>query len=367
MTPEITERFIQCPPPGVKNPGVVSGQDLSGVHPFIIPIFLPHAGCPHRCVFCNQRIITRSKRNIPSSETIRREINSFLKYKGNRKKFVQIAFYGGNFLGLEKNDLKRLLQEAENFVSEGKVDSIRFSTRPDTISDEKLDILRSYTVSTVELGVQSMDEEVLKISKRGHTTLDTDNAAGLLREQNYEIGMQMMIGLPGDDETKALETARLIADLSPGFVRIYPTVVLADSLLARWYEDGKYTPLSLDTAVTLAKKLYLLFTASGIRVVRMGLQASEDFDRGTLILAGPYHPAFGHLVFSEIFLDMAVSRLETERAFRDVALIRVHPRNVSRIRGLKNRNIEILKKKFNLNTVQIIPDGGLEEDQLIIG
>ena len=367
MPPEITERFIQYPPPGVQNSGVVPGQDLPGVQPFIIPIFLPHAGCPHRCVFCNQRIITRSKRNVPSSETIRSEINSFLKYKGNRKKFVQIAFYGGNFLGLEKNDLKRLLQEAENFVSEGKVNSIRFSTRPDTINDEKLDILRSYAVSTVELGVQSMDEEVLEISNRGHTVSDTDKAAGLLKKHNYEIGMQMMIGLPGDDETKALETARRIADLSPDFVRIYPTVVLADSLLARWYEDGTYTPLSLDTAVSLVKKLYLLFTARRIRVVRMGLQASEDFDRGASILAGPYHPAFGHLVFSEILLDMAVSGLETEKAFHDVVLIRVHPRNVSRIRGLKNRNIEILKKKFNLNTVQIIPDHSLEEDQLIIG
>jgi len=290
-----------------------------------------------------------------------------LKYKGNRKKFVQIAFYGGNFLGLEKNDLKRLLQEAENFVSEGKVDSIRFSTRPDTISDEKLDILRSYTVFTVELGVQSMDEEVLEISKRGHTASDTNKATDLLKKQNYEIGMQMMIGLPGDDETKALETARRIADLSPDFVRIYPAVVLADSLLARWYEDGTYTPLPLDTAVTIVKKLYLLFTARSIRVVRMGLQASEDFDRGTLILAGPYHPAFGHLVFSEIFLDMAVSRLETKTAFRDVVLIRIHPRNVSRIRGLKNRNIAILKRKFNLNTVQIVPDYSLNEDQLVIG
>lgn len=367
MTPDITERLIPCPPSGARNPGVVSDQNLFGVQPFIIPIFLPHAGCPHRCVFCNQRIITRSKRNDLLPETIRSETNRFLKYKGNRKKLVQIAFYGGNFLGLENNDLKRLLQEAENFVSNGKVDSIRFSTRPDTITHEKLDILRNYTVSTVELGVQSMDEEVLEISKRGHTVSETELASDLLKKQNYEIGMQMMIGLPGDDETTALETARRIADLSPDFVRIYPTVVLADSLLARWYEDGTYTPLSLDTAVKIVKKLYLLFTATGIRVVRMGIQASEDFDRGTSILSGPYHPAFGHLVLSEIFLDMAVSRLETERDCHDVVSIRVHPRNVSRMRGLKNRNIEILKRKFNLSAVQIISDHCLEENQLIIG
>jgi histone acetyltransferase (RNA polymerase elongator complex component) len=339
---------------------------LPTARPLVIPIFLPHAGCPHRCVFCNQRIFNPSQKRIPSSWVIGEQIRTFLNYKRDQRDQTQIAFYGGNFLGLEKNDLLRLLGNAQSFISEGKVDSIRFSTRPDTIQDEKIDMLKGFTVSTVELGVQSMDEEVLKIAKRGHTAADTVKAAALLKKQNYEIGMQMMVGLPGDDESRALETARQIAKLSPDFVRIYPTVVLADSLLANWYKDGTYIPLPLDAAVTLVKKLYLLFAENSIRVVRMGLQASVDLDRGTSILAGPYHPAFGHLVFSEIYLDKAISGLETRKDGSNKIYIRIHPRNVSRLRGMKNRNIELLKRKFDLSAVQIIPDHNMDDDQLTI-
>jgi histone acetyltransferase (RNA polymerase elongator complex component) len=209
-----------------------------------------------------------------------------------------------------------------------------------------------------------MDNQVLAMANRGHTALDTEKAAALLKEQNYDVGMQMMVGLPGDDETKSLSTAQKIAWLSPDFVRIYPTVVLAHSRLAVWYRNGEYTPWSLSRCVSLVKKLYLFFKSKKIPVVRMGLQASEDLAKDTTVLAGPYHPAFGHMVHSEIFMDMAVSLLEVERGSCDKIIINVHPRSISKMRGLKNKNVERLKKKFHINSLEIIPDVSLAQDKL---
>jgi len=242
--------------------------------PFIIPIFIPHAGCPHQCAFCNQSAITSIERKIPSPEKLHKIVNDFLKYKGKDRNLVQIAFFGGNFLGLRAADIESLLHEAGKFVTAGSVNSLRFSTRPDTINNETLDILNPFPVSTIELGVQSMDDHVLAMSKRGHTSADTKKAVRLLKERNYEIGLQMMVGLPGDDETKAQLTGRQLADMSPDFVRIYPTVVLAGSLLAKWYQNGEYTPIPLEQCIILVKNLYLLFRENNIKVIRMGLQAS---------------------------------------------------------------------------------------------
>ena len=252
------------------------------------------------------------KQKIPSPEKFHQIVNNFLKYKGKDRDVIQIAFFGGNFLGLRAAHIQSLLHEAGKFVTAGKVDSLRFSTRPDTINNETLDILTTFPVSTIELGVQSMDDQVLAMSKRGHTSADTKKAVRLLKERSYEIGLQMMVGLPGDDKTKTQLTGQKIADLSPDFVRIYPTVVFPGSLLARWYDNGRYTPIPLEQCTTLVKKLYLLFRKNDIRVIRLGLQASENFEKDAKILAGPYHPAFGHLVFSQIFLDMVMSILNQE-------------------------------------------------------
>ena len=334
--------------------------------PFIIPVFLPNIGCPHQCAFCNQGAITGIKQKIPSPEKLHQIVNNFFKYKGKDRDLIQIAFFGGNFLGLRAAHIQSLLHEAGKFVAAGKVDSLRFSTRPDTINNETLDILTTFPVSTIELGVQSMDDQVLAMSKRGHTSADTTKAVRLLKKRNYEIGLQMMVGLPGDDKSKAQLTGQKIADMSPDFVRIYPTVVFPGSLLARWYEHGKYTPIPLEQCITLVKNLYLLFRKNDIKVIRMGLQASENFEKDAEILAGPYHPAFGHLVFSQIFLDMATAILESEVSARDEVWIKVHPRSISKMRGIKNKNIETLKRKYNIKSIKIIPDISLTEDSLIV-
>ena len=334
--------------------------------PFIIPVFLPHRGCPHRCIFCNQTAITSTKQNLLVSETLASWINEFLNYKRRKRHPVQIAFYGGNFLGLKTDDIKRLLAEATRFVTAGKVDGIRFSTRPDTIDHRRLDLIEPFPVTTIEVGVQSMDDQVLAAANRGHTAADTQKALALLKERTYEIGLQMMVGLPGDDETKALATGRRLAAFLPDFVRIYPTVVLANSALAECYQNGSYSPWTLDRCVTCVKNLYLLFCSQNIPVVRMGLQPSEDLAKDAAVLAGPYHPAFGHLVHSEIFLDTAMAAIRPAKSNRKTITLKVHPRSISKMRGLNNQNVEILKKEFKIESLQIVPDYALAENRLIV-
>ena len=297
---------------------------------------------------------------------LRFQIREFLKHKKENRKPVQIAFFGGNFLGLKTEEIKSLLDSAAEFVSAGQVDGIRLSTRPDTINERCLEMIKDYPVSTVELGVQSMDDQVLVLAGRGHSASDTIRAVEQLKERHFRIGLQMMVGLPGDDDTGALTTAQRIADLGPDFVRIYPTLVVANSRLAGWYENGDYTPLSLEKGVSLVKKIYLKFLKAGIDVIRMGLQASEDLEDGTIVLAGPYHPAFGHMVQSEIFLDKAIAEIESASSIKETLTIFVNPRCISRMRGLNNSNIKRLKEQFHFQSIEVVPDASIPEDSLMI-
>lgn len=336
------------------------------MRPFIIPVFLPQVGCPHQCAFCNQRLITGVQHSFLSPDQLRSLIDRFLQYKGTRRGVTQISFYGGNFLGLEKGYMIDLLQTASSYVLQGKVDSLRFSTRPDTVDDVRLDIIGKFPVKTVELGVQSMDDSVLMLSKRGHTARDTELAVERLKRKHYEIGLQMMVGLPGDDEKTSMETARRIASLFPDFVRIYPTLVIENSLLAMWYRQGRYSPLSLEQGISRVKHLYLLFSKHNIKVIRMGLQPTDDLSEKTAVLAGPYHPSFGHLVYSDIFLDMAISRLDSKPVSAESVTVRVHPRSISRFRGHKNRNIQILQARFHITALHIVADFSMSENALRI-
>jgi len=332
----------------------------------IIPIFIPHMGCPHRCIFCNQRAITGKTAQTPSPEQIQEEVNRFLKYGKDRPSTTQISFFGGSFLGLEKGTILSLLEAAMPFVRRKDVDSIRFSTRPDTISQESLSLLDRFPVSTVELGVQSMNDRILDAAGRGHRAASTVVAAGMLKEQDYQVGLQMMVGLPGDDDDGAMETARRIAALRPDFVRIYPTLVLKGSLLAGRLNDGSYHPMALESCVTLVKRLYLYFKLHDIPVVRMGLQASDGLTRAGDFIAGPYHPAFGHLVHGEIVFDAISSALDRMGKLPDPLTISAHPSMVSRVQGLNKRNIFLLKKIYDLEKIVLLQDIGIAKDHLIV-
>ena len=343
-----------------------NGQNLPKHRPFIIPIFLPHAGCPHQCVFCNQVSITGTKHVAVNQNEIRTHIRRFLKYKSQGRKPVELAFFGGNFLGLEPQDLKSCLAVAKEFISRGVIDGIRFSTRPDTIDARRLDMLDDLPVSMVELGVQSMDDQVLALAERGHNAADSIRAVQALKRRKLGVAIQMMVGLPGDTEARSLATAHRIVALEPDCVRIYPTVVVENSGLARWFNQGKYHPLPLETAVTLVKKIYLIFKKEDIAVIRMGLQATEDLDNGSLVLAGPHHPAFGHMVYSEIFYDRAVREIESAGFTSDRLSIYVYPGCISRMRGLGNSNIKKLKEQFGFYSIDVRPDDSLGNDELNI-
>lgn len=340
-------------------------SSIQQTRPLIIPIFIPHAGCPNRCVFCNQSSITGVDSAQPAIR-IREQVEKFLKYKDARRNFVQIAFFGGNFLGIDDHEMKRLLAEAAEFVKAGRADSIRFSTRPDTVDSRRLSIVGEFPVATIELGAQSMNDQVLSATQRGHTASDTEKAIQRLKAFNYEIGVQLMVGLPGDSPARLRASARRVARLKPDFVRIYPTVVLAGSRLANWYKSGRYQPLSLKKAVTEVKDIYRIFKAENIGIIRMGLQANEDLKKDSTILAGPYHAAFGHLVYSAIFLDMAMAALNGRNTTGGTVAFHVHPHSVSKMRGLANENINVVREKFKFKCVNVIPDASLGREELQI-
>ena len=343
----------------LRKPPAHDSTKKEGIRPFIIPIFIPHAGCPHQCTFCNQTSIVDRPEDKPSEKDISADISRFLSYQQPHHEAPQISFYGGTFLGIGEEWILKYLGVAEGFVSRGEAASIRFSTRPDTISPERLDLIQSFSVKTIELGLQSMDDTVLQLSQRGHTAHDSHRAVTLLNERGYKIILQMMIGLPGQDESSALETAQEIVGLRPNGVRIYPTIVLKNSRMETWYQEGTYEPLSLDAAVRQTKNLYAFFQDKQISVIRMGLQASESLDFDRAIIAGPYHPAFGHLVLSAIFFDKAECLLQGVGPGLDKLILRVHPRNESRMRGLKNRNIVQLERRFSINKIAIQLDSTL--------
>lgn len=337
------------------------------IHPLIVPVFIPHAGCPHRCVFCNQSAVTGCVDGLPTPARLRETVAAFLALSGRRRGQTQIAFYGGNFLGVAEEGLRPLLAEAAGFVRSGDAQGIRFSTRPDTVTARTLALIEAYPVHTVELGAQSMSAEVLAQSQRGHTAADTLDACRMLRERGYGVGLQLMVGLPGDNEERLMQTGRCVAGLKPDFVRIYPTLVLAGSRLEAHYRRGDYSPLPLAAAVGLTLKLYRLFRTHGIPVIRMGLQANAEFSAGASVLAGPYHPAFGHLVQCAAFLEAVRNALGSVDSAGAELSLRVHPRSISRMRGLRNATVGALQREYGFKRVRVCADSTLAEDEIGVG
>ncbi len=334
--------------------------------PFVVPVFLPHAGCPHRCVFCNQHSTTGQDEALPSLSAIRRTIREFLAHRKERARHTEISFYGGNFLGLAPELITLLLATAAGFVQEGQADGIRFSTRPDTIDAARLKLIARFPVTTVELGVQSMNDAVLQQSQRGHTAQSVREAVALLKTRPYRIGLQMMVGLPGDTPATALATARQIADLAPQFVRIYPTLVLRGSHLALRHFRGEYTPLPLEAAVALVADLYQIFHRHDIAVARMGLQAGPELSPDADLVAGPFHPAFGEMVQSALWLDAISRHLEKEGLQKGDVVLEAPARLLSQIKGQKDFNLLDLLQKHQLRSLEVRANPDLAEETVRI-
>ncbi|MBI5843141.1 MAG: radical SAM protein [Deltaproteobacteria bacterium] len=334
--------------------------------PFIAPVFLPQEGCPHRCIFCDQKGATGITQAPPLTPSgVREAVEGFLPFCGPDRGKIEIAFYGGNFLGLAPERAEELLAEAARYVSEGRADCIRLSTRPDTISGQSLDLCEKYPVAVIEVGVQSMDDAVLSACNRGHSADCARIAVQKIKARGIGVGVHLMVGLPGETADSLAATARAVAEMAPDFVRIHPTLVVSESPLEKIWRTGGYRTLSLEQAVARTLIVYEVMEGAGIKVARMGLftpqgQACES------ILAGPVHPAFGHLVQSESFRKKAAALLAAQNSRGQKPSFGVNPKSVSRFRGMNNDNVRRLCLEFGLLGMDVVPDPALELSELVL-
>lgn len=317
-----------------------------------ISIFVPHQGCPCACSFCNQKTIT-GKTFLPDAEYVDKTVKTALSKKGYD---YEIAFFGGSFTAIDRDYMLELLSAAYPYVKSGEVSGIRISTRPDCITEEILDLLKKYGVTSIELGAQSMDDEVLEANRRGHTAKDVLNASEMIKNAGFELGLQMMTGLYKDTAEKSVETAKKIIEIKPQTVRIYPTVVLKNTYLAELYLSDEYKPLNVDDSVELCAVLVPMFEKAGIRVIRLGLHSGSDIKEN--MLAGGFHDSFGELVKSRMMVNKI---LELPPADYQVF---VNQRSISKLKGNGKRNIYLLMERgYN---IKIITDNGLDVDELRI-
>jgi histone acetyltransferase (RNA polymerase elongator complex component) len=307
-------------------------------------------------VFCNQRHIT-GRNSPPEASFVPQIIKEYL-HAGAPNEPVQAAFYGGTFTALPIETQKSYLEEVQPFLQTGQIQTIRISTRPDSIEPVILSLLQAYHVTIVELGAQSMDDRVLALSGRGHTAVDTERAAILLKERGFIVGLQLMPGLPGDSADIFRETVDKVIRLKPDLVRLYPALVIKDTPMEELYRAGRYQPLSLEAAVEMCRGAFLAFKGAGIRVSRMGLQPTEELGKPGTILAGPFHPAFGQLVESSVLLDGMRDALRNRKEKAATAVLRVDPRDISTAIGQRRINIETLKKEFDLREIHIVAGNG---------
>ena len=318
---------------------------------YIIPIFVPHLGCPKDCVFCNQRSISGQQKMI-TTEEIKNTIDFYLNSFSNKKAYKEIAFFGGSFTGIDPQKQEEYLQTAYEYVKQKKVNSIRVSTRPDYIDKTVLKRLKKYKVKIIELGVQSANDYILKKSNRGHTFGDVKKASKLIRRLGFTLGVQMMVGIPESTKIDEIKTAKELIKLKPKMVRIYPVLVIKNTKLAKDYENGIYTPLSLEQAVETSKELLSLFNKKNVEVIRIGLQntntITDPSDEKSEVLAGPYHPAFRQLVEASLWYDKIVSKIKKLDVKVKEVEITANPVDINNIVGHHKQNTKNLKDFYNV-------------------
>lgn len=312
----------------------------------IIPIFVPHRGCPHDCIFCNQKKITGVSTDM-TSDDVRNIVEEYLATI-DKDAVVEIAFFGGSFTAIDIDIQKSLLSVAKEYVDKGVVHDIRMSTRPDCINQTILSMLKEYKVSIIELGVQSLDEDVLRDSIRGHHANEVVISSKLIKENKIQLGLQMMVGLPSDSEEKCISTARQFIELSPDCVRIYPTLVVKETGLEDLLNNKKYNPFSLEESVQIVKKLLALFYVNNINVIRVGLQATDDIQLGKAVVDGPYHPAFRELVEGEMIKDY-LKHIVVENKVTSNIVVKTNKKNISKIIGNKKCNSIYMKNELSVN------------------
>jgi len=322
---------------------------------YIIPIFVPHLGCKNECTFCNQRSISGQIKEVTEEDVVN-TIETFLKNFPEGKKFVEVAFFGGSFTGIDTDKQEKLLNAVQPYIKSKKVNSIRCSTRPDYINKDILKMLKKHHVKTIELGVQSSNNYVLQAARRGHTFDDVIKASKLIRRYRFKLGHQMMVGLPESDRKDEMETAKDLARLKPKMVRIYPVLVIKNTELEKEYKNGNYEPLELNQAVDICGELCEFFDKKRIDVIRVGLQSTDTISDprknvSSEVVAGPYHEAFRQLVDTEMFYDMIKRELRHIGMKVEKVELMVNPDDVNMAVGYKRANIVRLEKNYGVKVI----------------
>ncbi len=302
----------------------------------IYPFFIPHAGCPHFCRFCQQQRLS-GRDQAPPPQQVAEDLSRLLPKRGQG----EVAFYGGSFTLLKPFLQRQYLQKVSPFIDAGQVAGVRISTRPDAVDEEKLALLREGGVTTVELGCQSFSEPVLAKAGRGHGAQEAALAVKLLRAKSFQVGVQLMPGLPGAGAEEALQSLGKALELKPDFIRIYPTVVLQGTLLAEDFRQGRYTPLSLEEVIELCAEMLWHCRQAAVPVIRLGLQATPALDSGQGLVAGPYHPAFGAMVRARLWRRALASVMNG----RQVQEVQVHPADLSDVLGQRRTNLEYFAER----------------------
>ena len=302
-----------------------------------VALFVPDEGCPHRCSFCNQKTISGKTKKLTVEDID--EAVKIASADGDGK--GEIAFFGGSFTAIEKSYMVSLLERAKLYIDEGLFEGIRISTRPDCINEEILILLKKYGVTSIELGCQSMNDEVLLLNGRGHTSDDVVKASELIKEYGFEFGVLMMTGLYGDSDETAIKTAEKLIALSPDTVRIYPTVVLEGTRLSELYKAGEYKPQTVEEASELCARLIPMFEEKGIRIIRLGLHSGGNVEEG--FVAGAYHPAFKEICESKIYFQNILKEIRRENIPKGDITLTVNKKCVSALVGQKRSNIEKLR------------------------
>ena len=321
---------------------------------YIIPIFVPHLGCPNACVFCNQTKITGKQKQV-TAEDVEKTIEEYLNSFKDKENKVEVAFFGGSFTAIEEEKQNELLEAAYKYVKSGQVDSIRISTRPDYINKQILKRLKKYKVKTIELGVQSSNNYVLAKAKRGHTFEDVKKASKLIRLYGFVLGHQMMVGLPESTGLDEINTAKDLIKLKPKIVRIYPVLVIKKTELEEQYNNGEYEALSVTQAVERCREVADLFNKHKVNIIRIGLQNTDEItdpnNENSEVVSGPYHPAFRQLVEGSLWYEAIVTKIKECNTKVKLVEIKANPEDVNNIIGHKKENINKLKEVYDVDVI----------------
>lgn len=326
---------------------------------YIIPIFVPHEGCPHNCVFCNQDRITGVKDNVTAS-SVYNIVDEYLKTINRAGATIEISFFGGTFTAIEEKKQRELLQVAKEYKDKGLIDKIRMSTRPDAINEYILTYLKEYKVDIIELGVQSLCDDVLVASGRGHTTKDVEVASQLIKAYGITLGHQIMPGLPKADFNKDIMSVKKSLEMKPDICRIYPSLVIKDTPMETMYLRGDYIPYTLEEAVEVCKELYKLYTEVEIQVIRIGLQPTDAITEGVDVVAGPFHPAFRELVEGSLMCDKIRETLGSPSK----VLVEINEKDLSKLYA--NKKVYFNKLSVEGYEIKVKVSGDLERGNILI-